>query len=125
MIDPVTLAALGAALDAASLRQQVGAANIANVNTAGYAPARVEFEELMPAAVAALGRNGRIARQDLAAPRLAVEGRASNVPYGANGVAIDQEVAGLARNALHYQALVKSLNGQYALIESALNDGRR
>ena len=30
-----------------------------------------------------------------------------------------------SRNALHYQALVKSLNGQYALIESALNDGRR
>lgn len=125
MIDPVTLAALGAALDAASLRQQAGAANIANVNTAGYAPVRVKFEELMPSAAAALDRNGRIARQDLAAPRLAIESRASNVPYGANGVAIDQEVAGLARNALHYQALVKSLNGQYALVESALNDGRR
>lgn len=47
MIDPVTLAALGAALDAASLRQQAGAANIANINTAGYSPTRVKFEELM------------------------------------------------------------------------------
>lgn len=125
MIDPVTLAALGAALDAASLRQQAGAANIANVNIAGYAPVRVKFEELMPAAVATLERNGRIARHDLIAPRLTVEGRAQNVPYSANGVAIDQEVASLARNALHYQALIKSLNGQYALVESALNDGRR
>lgn len=125
MIDPVTLAALGAALDAASLRQQAGAANIANINTAGYSPTRVKFEELMPSAAAALERNGRIARQDPVAPRLAVESRTQNVPYGANGVAIDQEVAGLARNALHYQALVKTLNGQYALVESALTDGRR
>ncbi len=125
MIDPVTLAALGAAMDAASLRQQAGAANIANVNTAGYTPVRVKFEELMPSAGAALERNGRLAPQDLATPRLAVDGGQARVPYGANGVAIDQEVAGLARNALHYQALVKSLNGQYALVESALNDGRR
>jgi len=125
MIDPVTLAALGAAMNAASLRQQAGAANIANVNTAGYAPVRVKFEELMPSASANLERNGRLLRQDLSKPQLIVERGEARVPYGANGVAIDQEVAGLARNALHYQALIKSLNGQYALVESALNDGRR
>ncbi|WZB76143.1 flagellar basal body rod protein FlgB [Achromobacter insuavis] len=125
MIDPVTLSALGAALDAASLRQQAGATNIANANTTGYAPVRVRFEELMPSATAALQRNGRLSQRDLAEPRLAAVAESNRVPYGANGVAIDQEVAGLARNALHYQALVKSLNGQYALIESALGDGRR
>ena len=125
MIDPVTLSALGAALDAASLRQMAGAANIANANTAGYTPMRVRFEELMPSANAVLQRNGRLSQRDLSAPQLVPAAESSRVPYGANGVAIDQEVAGLARNALHYQALVKSLNGQYALIESALNDGRR
>ena len=58
---------------------------------------------------------------------VAQAGRASprSAPYGANAVAIDQEVAGVARNALHYQALVKALSGQLALVEAALNDGRR
>ncbi|MNT63554.1 Flagellar basal body rod protein FlgB [compost metagenome] len=58
-------------------------------------------------------------------PRLTTESGRSAAPYGANAVSIDQEVAGLARNALHYQALIKSLNGQVALIDSALTDGRR
>ncbi len=125
MIDPVTLTALSAALDAASLRQQVGAANIAHVHTAGYIPMRVEFESLMPSAATALDRGGRLDTRELAVARLTRASTASAIPYGANAVSIDQEVAGLARNALHYQALVKSLNGQVALIDSALTDGRR
>lgn len=125
MIDPVTLSALSAALDAASLRQKAGAANIANVHTAGYIPMRVQFESLMPSAVAALDRGGRLDPRELVAPRLTSAPGTTPMPYGANAVSIDQEVAGLARNALHYQALVKSLNGQAALIDSALTDGRR
>ena len=125
MIDPVTLSALGAALDAASLRQRVGAANIANVHTAGYVPVRVQFESLMPSAATALDRGGRLDPRALAAARLTNSPSETSVPYGANAVSIDQEVAGLARNALHFQALVKSLNGQVALIDSALTDGRR
>jgi flagellar basal-body rod protein FlgB len=125
MIDPVTLSALGAALDAASLRHRAGAANIANAHTAGYVPQRVEFESLMPGAQAALARGDRLAAHDLAPPRLVSASPRSAAPYGANAVAIDQEVAGVARNALHYQALVKALSGQLALVEAALNDGRR
>lgn len=125
MIDPVTLSALSAALDAASLRQQVGATNLANVHTAGYLPMRVQFEELMPASVMALGRGGRLNPRDLAVPRLTQAPMGTPLPYGANAVSIDQEVAGLARNAMHYQSLVKSLNGQIALLNAALTDGRR
>lgn len=125
MIDPVTLSALSAAMDAASLRQQVGATNIANVHTAGYKPMRVEFEALMPASATALERGGRLNPRSLAAPRLMEAPTGTSVPYGANAVSIDQEVAGLARNALHYQALVKSLSGQIALVNAALTDGRR
>lgn len=125
MIDPVTLGALSAALDAASLRQKVGAANIANVHTAGYIPMRVQFESLMPSAAPTLDRGGRLDLRALATARLTRAAADTPIPYGANTVSIDQEVAGLARNALHYQALVKSLNGQVALIDSALTDGRR
>lgn len=125
MLDPVTLSTLSAALDAASLRQQVGATNIANVNSVAYKPMRVQFEELMPGLSTAFERGGRMNLRDLAAPRVTHESGAAPVPYGANAVSIDQEVAGLARNALHYQALIKSLNGQIALVDTALSDGRR
>ena len=80
MIDPVTLSALGAALDAASLRQMAGAANIANANTAGYTPMRVRFEELMPSANAVLQRNGRLSQRDLSAPQLVPAAESSRVP---------------------------------------------
>ena len=125
MIDPVTLSTLSAALDAASLRQQVGATNIANVNTAGYKPIRVEFEALMPGALNTLQRGSRLDRRDLATPQLSQAPSGTAIPYGSNAVSIDQEVASLARNTLHYQALIKSLNGQIALVDAALTDGRR
>jgi flagellar basal-body rod protein FlgB len=125
MIDPVTLSTLSAALDAASLRQQVGATNIANVNTAGYKPISVEFEALMPGALNTLQRGGRLDPRDLATPRLSQAPSGTAMPYGSNAVSIDQEVASLARNTLHYQALIKSLNGQIALVDAALSDGRR
>ncbi|HCW19633.1 flagellar basal body rod protein FlgB [Achromobacter sp.] len=125
MIDPVTLSALSAAMDAASLRQQVGATNIANVHTAGYKALRVQFEELIPASSTAFERGGRLNPRDVAMPRLTEAPAGTPMPYGANAVSIDQEVAGLARNALHYQALVKSLTGQIALVNAALTDGRR
>lgn len=125
MIDPVTLSALSAAMDTAGLRQQVGATNLANVNTAGYKAQRVRFEELMTASSTAFERGGRLNLRALAAPRLTQVPSGAPAPYGANAVSIDQEVASLARNALHYQALVKSLSGQFALVNAALTDGRR
>lgn len=125
MIDPVTLGALSAALDAASLRQQVAAANIANVNTAGYVPLRVQFEELMLTSKNAFDRGERLDSRNLAAPRLTQAPAGTPIPYGTSAVSIDQEVAGIARNALHYQALVTSLSSQIALVNLALTDGRR
>ena len=43
-IEAVTRSALAMALDAASLRQQVIASNIANANAVAYLPLRVIFE---------------------------------------------------------------------------------
>jgi flagellar basal-body rod protein FlgB len=124
MIDPITLSALGAALDAASIRQRVGALNIANAQTPGYRPQRVVFESALAAGRARLAHGARLSADDI--PQVRIEQASPNVehPYGSSTVAIDQEVAAISINALHYQALARALSGQYALVDMALTDGR-
>ena len=41
------------------------------------------------------------------------------------GVRLDVEAAQMARNAVHYQALVKGLSHQLSLLSIAAGDGRR
>jgi flagellar basal-body rod protein FlgB len=101
-IETSTVGAVALALDAALLRHQAIAANIANVNTAGYQPVRVSFEEHLGAQ----------------APRLErVEGEAK--------VELDVEVAHLSANTVHYQALLRGLNKQFSILGTAINEGKR
>ena len=58
-IEAVTRSALALALDAASLRQQAIATNIANANAIGYVPQRVSFEEQLVDARRGMAQNGR------------------------------------------------------------------
>jgi len=124
-LEAVTTAALGLALDAASLRQQAHAANIANVGTAGYTPVRVSFEAQLEDARRALETHGR-----LDAPSLTgVEPSLELAPLDESGlpakVLLDAEVAEMARNAVHYQALLKGLSRHYAVLSAAIADGKK
>lgn len=114
-IDPVTTAAVTAALDAASLRQQVIAANIANAGVAGRAAERVRFEAAWSAA-----RDGTatVVLASRTESMLDAQGRPA-------GVQLDREVAALAENSLHYQALVRGLNRHLAVLASAASEGKR
>lgn len=103
------------ALDAASMRHLVTMSNIANAGNALYVAQRVEFEEVLRSTSAQQGFTG-FPRAGQVLPRLIPDRRP---------VAIDQEVAGLARNTLHYQALLKTLNAELELLGLAANDGRR
>ena len=70
-LESATIGAVSVALDAASMRHQALASNIANVSTPGYQPLRVSFEEHLTAARASL-RSGSLdaALLQAAAPRL-------------------------------------------------------
>ena len=96
-IESVTRSALAMALDAASLRQQAIATNIANANAIGYVPQRVSFEDQLADARRGLAQSGRL----------------------------DAEAADMARNAVHYQALVKGLSRHFAILSMAAGDGRK
>lgn len=122
LIDAISnpgFALLKLALDATSMRHQVIANNIANSHTENYQPLRVSFEEQLQHEMTA---SGSILKNDISTrvtPQIEPEMDATA------GVAVDQELAQLTQNFIHYQALLKALNGKLELTNLALNDGRR
>lgn len=125
-IEAVTTAALGLALDAASLRQDAIASNIANVDTIGYVPMSVSFEDQLGAARRSLRSDGRLdaAALDGVAPRL--EQVTDQTPAGStNPVSLDLEVARLTQNSGHYQELAKALSKHFGILSMAVSDGKK
>lgn len=102
------------ALDAASLRQQAYAANIANAGDAAYQRRGVSFEAKL---------RELAARSELAAA--STESLQPRLVHDHTPAALDQDVAALAGNAVHFQALLKALNAELELMGLAATDGRR
>ncbi|MFD1836900.1 flagellar basal body rod protein FlgB [Paracidovorax cattleyae] len=126
-IEAITQASLSLALDAASLRQQAIARNIANASTEGYVPVDVDFAAQMEAARGQLAQGRRLDAAHLAS--VAEEGVRMRPMVGPDGlparVQLDTEVARMAQNAVHYQALLKGLSRHMAILSSAVSDGKR
>jgi flagellar basal-body rod protein FlgB len=122
IIDQGTTSLLGLAIDAAVMRQQALAQNIANVNTPGYRRLSVNFEQRVAAlADGAAGAAPRAA--DLASLRPYVEVAGPGAKDG--GVELDTEVAAMAENTLRHQVLLKALSKHLGLIAIAVNEGKR
>ena len=104
------------ALDAAVLRQQAIAQNVANANTPGYRRLSVQFENQLAAALQDGATAASIAR---VTPRLvlAVE------PEDTTGT--ESDLAQLTETVLHHHALVKSLEKHLSLLGSAINGGKK
>ena len=112
-IEAVTTASLSLALDAATLRQQVIAANIANANVPGYTAKTVSFDAVM----ANVGGMQGATLDAHVVPRLGADGTPQPVQ-------IDGEMAELALNQLQYQTLVAGLNKQLSVLSIAIADGK-
>lgn len=109
---------LSMAIDAAGMRQQAIAQNIANVNTPGYRRMAVSFEQRM-AAFNALPPGRAPSLGELAGYR------PQFVAGADTAVSLDQEVAQLAETTVHHQALLKALTKQFAMLGMAINEGKR
>jgi len=123
-IESVTTAALSAALDAASRRQAVVAANVANAQTEGYMPLRLSFDAQLEDARSAVRERGFLDAAGLESlhglsqiPAEAVAGEA--------GVQLDAEMGELARNAVQFQALVQGVARHLSMLALAAADGRK
>ncbi|OWQ46388.1 hypothetical protein CDL60_12955 [Roseateles noduli] len=126
-LEAVTTASLSLALDAATLRQQVIATNIANANSIGYVPQRVSFEAQIEDGLRDYARSaGMGSLGGAAAPTLQVRIEPELAANGGPAVVhVDREVAALAENNLHYQALVRGLNRHLSILGSAVTEGKR
>jgi flagellar basal-body rod protein FlgB len=123
-IEPMTTAALSAALDAASRRQALVAANIANAETEGYQPLRLSFKARLDEVRAGLRDGGWLDPASLEILRSLGEGEAE-ARAGTDPVRLDAEMADLARNAVQFQALVQGVSRHLSLLALAAGDGRK
>ena len=123
-IENLGTASIGFALDAATLRHQAIAANIANVNTVGYVPMELTFASQFEQMQSFLAARSTNIRQSNDFPKLALspvldqQGRPAKVE-------LDMEVAAMAQNSVHYQSLIKALSRHYAVMSSAVSDGKK
>jgi flagellar basal-body rod protein FlgB len=120
-------------LDLRVQKQQTIASNIANADTPGYAPARLEFETDLQRA---LGEPGSPAHAEhpshipLGGGGVdQVEGRVLRTPDASgigdrNGVEVDQEMIALAENQIMYEATTQMLSKKLGLLKYVIQDGR-
>jgi flagellar basal-body rod protein FlgB len=117
-IDP-TLELLGRTLDACAMRQAVYTANIANTDTPGYRPLEVSFEsELQQAAQITSGAEWADQTRMLTTIQPVV------VPAAMDTVHLDQQLALMTKNALHYEQLLGAFHQSMSLLRMAVLEGR-
>lgn len=117
------------ALDAYSMRLTAIAENIANVNTVGYSPQRVKFEELFQKNISQMklpGENYSLKfnqyNNEVFEPIVQTEKVAPDEMYfsGQSNVNIDKEMAELAETQIRYRLVSRLLKRYFAGLNSAI-----
>ena len=126
-IEAITNATLSIALDVATLRHKTIINNIANVNTEGFIPQRLNFEDYIQNARFQITKEGKLDAQSVSElsnsqPLLEPVLTANGLPAK---VQLDTEVAAMTENSVHYQALVRALSRQMSILLVAASDGKR
>lgn len=122
-IESITTAALSAALDTSSRRHAALSANIANVQTEGYTPLQVVFDARLEDARGVLRETGWLDANSVAGLRGDIR------PGGSDGtpakVQLDMQMAEMARNSVHFQALAQAVSRHLGMLALAAGDGRK
>jgi flagellar basal-body rod protein FlgB len=113
-MDAITATLTLKALDGLTARQVATAENIANAGTAGYRPARVDFEAALAAAA-----SGGLDAINAVEPRVSRE-----QPLAGEGLRLDLELATGSTTAARYAALVEVLNRQLQITALATQGNR-
>lgn len=128
------LGLLERALDGATLRQQVLADNIANVDTPSFKRSDVPFQEVLARTALTSDRllslrtthRGHVGSGAAEAPRFTVVrdvGTASRAD--GNNVDVEAEMTYLAQNQLYYEAVVRQVQAAFSRWWMAASEGRR
>lgn len=122
-IESLTGRKIGFALDAAVLKQRVIAMNIANINSENYVPMRVNFASHLEQMESVMSGTLNLREQERTT-ELRLEPVLDRLGKPAK-LELDEEVAAMAHNSMQYQALLKGLNRHYAVLNTAVNEGRK
>lgn len=114
-MDQLSALLIGKALDGLSMRSAVISQNIANANSASYAPHRVSFETQLREA----SKQGAEAIKGVEPRVERVEGEFSN-----GEMRLDLEMAAASQTSLRYAALVDILNRQMQVARTAIRGGQ-
>lgn len=122
--EAITIDLVRTALDAASLRHTAIANNIANIDTPGYAPARVNFEQQLADIREALREGDTLTPTMLSGLQPVIE-RSPPLADQDRTALLDTEVADLAQNTVQYEALLKALGKHLSILSVAISEGKR
>ena len=114
----VTQLGLERAIQGASVRQTALASNVANANTPGYKPEDVDFHSALRAAFAQ--GPDQVSRSLESASFSPQADSSAAMQADGNGVDIDVENAGLAKNGLEYEGLVTVARARLDILKSAM-----
>ena len=125
-IGGVTSQLASLALDAALLRHEVIANNIANVDTPGYQAKRLNFEEQLVGFTTALrSGNEEMLKDRIDSLKMAMENSDAMVESRNETVELDREMVKLTENTLSYQALLQAMSKRGDIIKMAVKEGRQ
>jgi flagellar basal-body rod protein FlgB len=123
VVDGVGTSMVKLALDAAVLRHQAIAQNIANLQSEGYVPLQVSFEtELAAARRSDLRPEEQRRLLESAKPQLVLQLGLSPGPRPQDA---DTEMVALSENTIHYQALLKALSRELSILSDVINEGKK
>jgi flagellar basal-body rod protein FlgB len=130
----VTLDVLAKALQAASLRQEAIAQNMANVDTPGYKAVEVSFEEQLRRS---LSKRAAVKMRTTHPAHMTqtqsftdinpvmVRRTGTSARADGNNVDPELEMAELAANQLMYSTLTRLVSEKYSLLKYAISEGKR
>jgi len=128
-----TVGVLNKVLDLRHRNQQVISSNLANIDTPGYTPARLRFEEDLQQALESPNQAASplhpnhfaIGGGSLEQVSGRIEHLVTNSGLGdQNGVNLDQEMVAQAENQLYYEAATTMLNKKLGLLKYIVQSDR-
>lgn len=123
-VSDVTSAALERALAGEAARQRATADNLANLDTPGYRPRGVAFEDQLRAALTAQDDPEGMERVEGVQPHAGV---ATSGPLrrDGNGVDLEAEMVQLSESQLHYAAVTKLLAHKFQMLKTVATEGEK
>jgi len=112
----VSTAALEKAMAGASLRQELIANNLANVNTPGYQRVDVDFHSALAAAL----DQGATTSQVDAISFSPTTDTSGVTRLDGSTVDVDREMSALSENALDYETLVATLRARFMMLQNVI-----